>query len=195
MAAPTTEDVGSETYNVYADIDTADTYMTAALHGASWRAATIATKGMSLVTSTRVFDRQIWKGEKLDPDQPLQFPRTNMGIDGLDDSAGVTPDAITAGSIELALALIDGSEAQDNQTTAERIRSLTAGSVSISNFRGTDSFLGSGGGTRFPLIVQELVGPYLEGGSSNSTIGRARAFGVDNCTRFPGRYGFTDGGV
>jgi hypothetical protein len=85
--------------------------------------------------------------------------------------------AIINASIELALALLDGSTVQDRQTNAERIKAMTAGSVSITNFRGVDD------PTRFPQIVQELLAPYL--GGSSSTLGVAVAEGVDTETVFP----------
>lgn len=182
--------IGSQPYTVFADLASANLYMEAAFQGDTWRAAIDDNKKRALVTSTRVLDRQNWLGDKFDVNQEHAFPRTNMGITGLDDSLGVTPDEIVAGSIELALALMDGSEVQDNRTTAERVRSISAGSVSISNFRGVDSFLGSIA-PRFPLIVQELIGTYLAG--SDSGFGVAKATGTDTCSVFPGNYGFNQG--
>lgn len=183
--------IGSEPYTVFADVATADLYLDAAFQADSWRLGTTTQdmKARLLVTSTRILDRQLWKGDKFDEAQEHAFPRKNMGITGLDDSVGVTPNGIVAGSIELALALLDGSDVQDQRSNAERIRSMTAGSVSITNFRGIDSFLGTGGGTRFPLIVQELIGTYLLG----SGFGVAKAVGTDKESVFPGDYGFGRG--
>lgn len=183
--------ISATMFQVYVDVATADAYMLAAVQGAPYRASDADTKARSLVTSTRMLDRQNWLGKKFDPNQELAFPRKNMGIAGLDDSAGVTPQGIIDGSIELANYLIDGSDVQDEQSTAERISSLAAGSVSISFFRGVDSFLGMGGSNRFPLIVQELVGMYLQGG--DSAFGIAKARGTHARSKFPGHYGYSDG--
>jgi hypothetical protein len=152
--------IDSQDYDVYADITTADLYLNAASHAASWRALTDdVDKARYLVTATRLLDRQTW----LDTynTQALRFAET----------------AIINASIELALALLDGSTVQDRQTNAERIKAMTAGSVSITNFRGVDD------PTRFPQIVQELLAPYL--GGSSSTLGVAVAEGVDTETVFP----------
>jgi hypothetical protein len=87
-------------------------------------------------------------------------------------------------SIELALAIMDGSEVQNQQTTAERLRTISAGSVSITNFRGIDN------PTRFPQIVQELLSGYL--GGSGVFFG-ATATGVAEETIFPIDLGFNGG--
>lgn len=175
-------------FPVYADIDTADVYLGAALHAGSWDSLgnDDETKGRALVTATRLIDRQPWVGEKtgVSPAQALAWPRSNTGITGVD--ADVVPDNIVTACMELALALVDGSEVQNQQTTAERIRSMSAGSVSISNFRGIDN------PTRFPQIVQELLSPFL-GGSSPFFV--SKATGVDGETIFPVELGFGTGGI
>jgi len=113
--------IGSQPYLVYADVATADEYMAAAFQGDSWRSATTDDKNRSLITATRILDRQVWRGVKFDSNQYNQFPRKEMGIEGLDDSAGVIPDGIVSGSIELALALLNGSTVQDQQSITERV--------------------------------------------------------------------------
>jgi len=86
----------------------------------------------------------------------------------------------------LALALMDGSDVQNFSTTAERIRSMSAGSVSITNYRGVDI------ATRFPQIVQELLRGYL--GSGSGTGGAAKVYGVDGETTFPIELDYAPGG-
>lgn len=171
--------INSQNYDVYGDVPAADAYLDAASHATSWQAETDqTTKARLLVTATRMLDRQLWKGDKADAAQPLAWPRLNTGItpDPIVDGNGIPVDIINA-SFELALALMDGSEVQNQQTTRERFRSISAGSVSITNFRGIDDFP-----TRFPQIVQELLRNYLAG--DGSTI-MAKATGVDEDTTFP----------
>lgn len=153
-------------FTVYASIDTADTYMDAAIHGDLWRAATDDTKGRALVTSTRLLDRQLWKAAYNTYALRLAVP------------------AIVSASIEIALALIQGSPVQDSSTMIEKVKELAAGSVRIINFRGVEIPV------RFPQIVQELLGPYLAG-SEGSLFGKAS--GVDGLTIFPVDLGFSAG--
>ena len=175
-------------FEVFADVDMADEYMDGALHGDSWRELDDDTKGRALVTSTRVLNRQRWKGTKTEADQALAFPRVDMNItpEPILNDDDIPVDIVSA-SIELALALVDGSEAQNEQTTAERFSSISAGSVSISNYR-TSSLERP---TRFPLIVQELLKPFL-GGSGIASF-YAKATGVDGETIFPIDLGHTGG--
>lgn len=171
MALPTV-DIDSGVYTTYASIDTADTYLGAAYHATGWSDLTENQKGQLLVTSTRTLDRQKWKGSKEEPDQPLAFPRDGMGIspEPLEDENGLPLDIIDA-SIELALAISQGSDVQTASSQATRIQSMSAGSVSITYFRNPD-----GTPTRFPTIVQELIQKFLGG---DLTAYYNKATGVD----------------
>lgn len=176
--------IGSTSYDSYASVDTADDYLNAASHGATWRALSDNDdKARYLVTATRLLDRQYWKGTKTSSSQALDWPRSNTGIDGVTDS--VIPTDIINASIELALALLDGSEVQNEQTTEQKIQNLKAGSVSLTFFRGAD-----GTPTRFPQIVQELLRDYLAGPGANLT---SVATGVSGETISNDDYGYTEG--
>jgi hypothetical protein len=161
------QDLGGEVYTVYADVETADVYTLAAYHGAKWRAAATDTKAQALITATRLLDRQVW-------------------ITAYNTFAlrAVEQNIINA-SIELGIALLDGSEVQSNATNAERVRSMSAGSVSITNFRAVDA------ATRFPQIVHELLRGYM----GTSTFYVPKATGVADETSFPIDLGFSVGGL
>ena len=175
-------------YNVYADLDTAEAYLGAAIHATTWNESDDDdAKGQALVTATRTLDRQLWAGSKTDAGQALQWPRTGTGVDGVTNDA-VPTDIINA-TIELALSLMDGSEVQNEQNTLAKVRSMSAGSVSITNFRGIEEAL------RFPLIVQELINKYLAGGTISDTTFAPKAVGIDEETIFPVEVGFGTGGM
>lgn len=162
--------IDGEDYVAYAAVEDADVYAGAASHATTWRAETDDdVKGRALVTSTRTLDRQVWK----------------EGYTTFAEREAVP--AIINASIELAFAIKDGSEVQSQQTTTERVKSISAGSVSITNFwtGATETAM------RFPLIVQELLLPYL--GGSAGTFGVAVATGVDGKTIFPVELGSTGG--
>lgn len=165
----TTITIGSTVYDVYADIAYADTYLAASIHATSWASAVTLKKQQALITSTRTLDRQKWQGEKTDEGQPLAFPRT--GISDLETDE--TPDELKQASVELALALVDGSAVQNDQSTANTVQSAGAGSARVSFFRGAE-----GAALRFPLIVQELIGKWLGGG--RNTVGGFESFDVCN---------------
>lgn len=162
-------DIGEGTFEVYADVDAANEYADGATHGATWRASTDDdAKGRALVTATRTLDRQQWLDAYNTPELRAEVPN------------------IVNASIEMAFALMDGSDLQNQQSTAERIRSMQAGSVSITNFRGIDT------PTRFPQIVQELLRGYL---GSDSSLFYSKAVGTDGLTEFPVELGFSTGGL
>jgi Putative DnaT-like ssDNA binding protein len=183
MTIPTV-DLDSGTYSVYADIEDAEEYLGAASHATEWEDVDEDDQAKYLVSATRMLDRQIWPGDKAVSDQPLAWPRISTGIDGV--VADTIPTNIINACMELANALQQGYD-QNQQTTAERVRSMTAGSVSITNFRGVDT------PTRFPLIVQELIAPYL--GASSGTGLVSQANGVDEETIFPVDLGYSTGGI
>jgi hypothetical protein len=179
-----TVEIDGNEYEAYSDLETADLYAAAAFHADTWLDLDDDPKGKTLVTGTRTLDRQIWKGEKTDPDQELEWPRKNTGVDGVVDDE--VPDDIVQASIELAIALADGAEFQTNSSTAQGISSMSAGSVSITFARGVHK------ATRFPLIVQELIKKYLNGSGSGAFL--PKSTGVDEESIFPLDLGYTGGG-
>lgn len=161
-------DIGADTYTVYADEDTADTYAAAAYHAEEFRNATLLDRQMALVTATRLLDRQLWR-------------------DGYTTFAerAVVQNIIDA-SIEIAIDIINGSDMQNQSTNATLERSISAGSVSITNFRGVQNY------TRFPTIVQELLRDYLTG---NGSLFMPKSTGVADETIFPLGLGYSSGGM
>jgi hypothetical protein len=183
---------------VYADVEMADAYLNAAVHGQSWFALDDDTKGRALVSATRTLDRQSWKGDLADPVTPqaLDWPRINTGIVGVVGTA--IPEDIVDASIELALSLSQGSSVQTETNVAQKISSLKAGSVSISYFGGAEVTTTQ----RFPTIIDELLAPYLlSGGSSlgannfGSTqgVGSGMAYGTDGVSETENDFGVTEG--
>lgn len=167
--------INSQAYLVYADDAVADLYLGGAIHADTWRASASDVKKMALVTATRTLDRQRWKGTKNVSDQLTQWPRKGTGVSGVVDDS--VPDDIRSASIELANALVNGDDVQNQSTTEEKIQSLKAGSVSITNFRNI------GTSSRFPQIIQELIVPYLSapdfGGVKTKGTHKESAFGRD----------------
>lgn len=160
--------IGSQPYDSYASLAYADQYLAASISGAAdWSAAEESTREQALVTSTRVLDRQRWR-----PAYDTQAER-----EGVQD--------IIDASVEMALALVQGSSLQTAQNTAQALQSIKAGSVALSYFRGAE-----GRALRFPLPVWELLRDYLAGG--DATFG-AVASGTDGVTVTGANLGFTEG--
>ena len=151
--------------NSYINVANADTYFEHMIHADSWRAADDTVKENALITATSWLDRQDWEGEKYQdaPAQVLDFPRS-----GLIDSEGnavdetAVPQEIFDATCELGLILILDNEAQDSSGTGSNIKILEAGSAKIQYFRAE-------GGSRFPTIVDELIGLWLTAGSGSAT--------------------------
>lgn len=165
-------------YSVYADVGEADVYMFGSFPNTTWFNQTEDAKAQLLVAATRTLDRQCWLGEKtLTSGQDLEWPRTGTGVEGVEDD--IVPQDIIDGSIELANQILLGSTVQNSITpNAQGINSLKAGSVEIVYFRpGQESAFAQN--SRFPTIVQELVGKYLCG-ASLAVLGAA--FGTGTTT-------------
>lgn len=168
----TTLQIGSSTFDVYADLADANEYAIAAFHATAWLVATDDKKKQALVTATRILDRQKWQGSKTGGSAQLPaWPRSGITSPPI-PSDSVVPDQVIEATIELAIALVNGSTVQDDQSTANKIRSAGAGSANVSFFRGAE-----GEPLRFPLIVWELIGQWLGGVGS---IGGFESF--DTCT-------------
>ena len=61
-------------YPVYADLQDAEIYNNA-IYGSTWSSLDPVVQAQLLVESTRVIDSYKYIGEKVDPQQPLKFPR------------------------------------------------------------------------------------------------------------------------
>lgn len=159
--------IDSAAFDSYRTVEQADTYLSAAIHAANWSAANDTARAQALVTATRILDRQRWRS-----DYDTQEER--LAVQDILDAC-----------CEIALALIDGSEIQTAQTTAQALQSIRAGSVSLTYFRGAE-----GEAHRFPTIVHELLRDYLAGGS---LVVGGRATGVSGSSSTEDDLGFSDG--
>ena len=185
----TTESViiNSNPYDVYANVEMADLYLGANFLAAAWFELTLDQRGQLLVTATRLFDRQCWIGDKTEASQPLEWPRTGTGIEGVEDN--IVPDDIINGSIEMAFAILEGTEAINSTNPgAQKLRSIAAGSVNLQWFRGAEGQ--NAVFDRFPLPVQELVGQYLCAGQ---TISGLFVSGTDGVSVTEDDLGFNEG--
>ena len=170
--------VGGSIFEVYQTVAEIDAYADGAIgdNADAWRAADADTQARAGVSATRLIDRQTWLGDKAAESQALAFPRTGL-VDaaGADVSSDFTPQQVLDADCELAMAPAAGATVQDQSDTTSLTRRLKAGSVELEYFRQIS------GGTRFPQIVQELIGLWL---SSNATLLSGIASGVDSLTSF-----------
>lgn len=132
-------------YSSYADVATADAYLVASYGANTWRlpSTNIEVRSRALITATRVMDRQRWaEGYK------TQVEREDV-------------QNIIDACCEIASALLEGSDLESTASTEQKLQSITAGSVSLTYFRGAD-----GVPHRFPVIIWELLRDYLVGASA-----------------------------
>jgi hypothetical protein len=93
--------------NSYATIASADTYLGDSVRaGLNWSAVDNDTKARSLITATRLLDKQCFIGSKTNTAQTLEWPRTGVtDADGNSVATDTVPDGIINGCIELAYEL------------------------------------------------------------------------------------------
>jgi len=153
--------IGANDYDAYRDLSATELYLAGQIGATTWHASTDDDqKGRAIVSGTRFIDRQAWQGEKADPYQAHQFPRTGLTYaDGSEVPSDAVPQEVLDAESELAALLIDGTDVQNVGSPDEKlIQSLKAGSAAITYFRGE-----AGAGQRLPQIIQELLGRWLAG--------------------------------
>jgi hypothetical protein len=159
-------------YDVYADLPTAQAYLAAQITATAWNAADPTTQSQALVSMTRTLDRQLWQGAQTDGYETHAWPRTGLYYpDGTPVDPESVPLALVDACCEGAAQLVDGSTLQDVANTFNYDKVIKAGSVSVEKFRQVDD------APRFPQVVQELIGFWLGGDSSNIPVG-ARSTGT-----------------
>ncbi len=175
--------------NSYGSREEADAYFADSLRNAQWSAFTPEMKDAGLVESTRVFERQGWQGEKADPQQTLAFPRVNLTCRGEPVSPDESLADIKEAQFEYALTLLVSPAVLNNSdATGTNTKRLKAGSAEIEFFRSTR-------GTRFPVIIQDIIGCFLDSGLAFSGGITPEVSGTDAESSFddPRKYGLTEG--
>ena len=160
--------------NTYITLAACETYLEGSINTTSWDAASDDEKNRFLVSATRMIDRQEWVGEKVVASQALDW-HFRSGVtdqDGNEVADDAVPGFIEDGTCELANAFASDSSIQESADTGDNTKSLKAGSASIEFFATEIS------GTKFPTIIQELLGFYLEG----ADISDANYFGNTDAT-------------
>lgn len=152
----------STDYDAYANITTADLYLqTDAALANSWGWLTQLSKNRALITSSRYLNSLPWKGVKTSDTQPLAWPRTNTGVDGVTDN--VIPEDVINGSIIYAALVANDPDILSTSTQDDNTKRLKAGSVEIEFFRYQDG----------PVVVKrlfDLIGKYLSGQSNIAVV-------------------------
>ena len=181
MPSPSTVTIASNTYNVYVDQASCAAYLAASITvpALAWTAASSTLQAQSMVMASRMLDRQTWQGQQ--NGGPLQWPRTNV-VDQFGNAVAPTtiPQDIINGFCELAAMLISDPALQDQLSSKWNIASFTSGPATVNYFHPQQ-------GGRFPMVVQELVGPYLaatadEGGAYGTDTTQATATDPNNGT-------------
>jgi hypothetical protein len=126
---------GAVDANSYCSVAEGDSYHETHLYASAWNSASITTKEIALIHATRLLDDMYeWAGWATEDEQPLMWPRetvlTKNGQDWLDDD--VIPQDLKNATAEMARNLIIGDRTEDNAVETQGLRSLTAGSVSLS---------------------------------------------------------------
>jgi hypothetical protein len=185
---PTTVTIGPDTYDVYVTPAQVDTYANGSLTASAWEDLTADDKSRVVVSVTRWIDSQCWQGEKLDPLQPLAWPRT-VGDIATIEQAAIMLSVLLAANPSLMDEMTGATVAADGGT-----KRLKAGSVEIEYFRKLNfGFYSTGSLQPFPRNVMGLLSAYLCGnGNSAWGLSGSSAFGTCEPSRVGtwDRYGF-----
>lgn len=188
----TTVTINGNEYDVYVSVAEVDTYAAGSLTADAWSAMVADDKARVLVTVTRWIDSQCWQGEKVDPAQPLAWPRT-VGDIATIESASVQLAILVAANPDVA----DKSMGLIIESGDGTIKTLKAGSVSIEYFRALNfSVYGSGSVSPFPAGIMGLIGAWLCANSGGSAWGASGSVAFGTCepsvTGVRNRFGFVE---
>jgi hypothetical protein len=101
-----------------------------------------------------MIERQNYKGDKVGTEK---WPRTGLTDEEGDEvPSGSVPQFVEDAQMELALEIINNPGVQTSNNTDDNIKRLKAGTAALTKFRPTS-------GPRFPTIINEYLGRYLEG--------------------------------
>lgn len=189
---PTTVDINGNTYDVYVSVAEVDEYANGSLTADAWQAMVADDKARVLVSVTRWIDSQCWQGEKVDPAQPLAWPRT------IGDIA-----TIELAATQLAILLAANPELADQSMGLVTVaadggtKRLKAGSVEIEYFRKLQfTIYSSGAVSPFPAGIMRLIGAWLCANSGGSAWGASGSVAFGTCepsvTGKRNRFGFVE---
>ncbi len=153
--------IGTNSYVTEAECTT---YFGDRFEGDEWDAADLATKEGSLVSAADMLERQKWQGERFQPrvTNTMDWPRTGLKDQEGEDIVPVDeldfPQFVMDAQCQLALDIIKKPAVLDAADTSNNIKRLKADVAEIEYF---DTSRASSG-TRFPVMVHELIGEYLE---------------------------------
>lgn len=131
----------------YVDLEEANEYFSNRLHVDAWSSASDADKEKALAMATRMIDRQLLKGRKTDPAQPLAFPR---------HPDTEIPQAVKEACCEEALAILESGNSQRRKLQQEGVQSFTLGNMS-------ETYVAGSGRGLLSQEAKELLRPWLIG--------------------------------
>ncbi len=171
-------------FDIYGTSGDADGYMKARWGGEPWADADSDDKKQTLVSATRMIDRENWIGQKTVSAQALEFPRTGLtDKDGNAVDSATVPGVVEEANYELAFALLNDAAVQEADTTGSNVKRVKAGSAEVQFFRPTT-------GTPFPTIADDLLKSFRGSG-----VLAGLASGTDEVSAFcdSNPYGLSEG--
>jgi len=126
---------GATNANSYCTVAEADSYHDTHLYASAWNSASPTTKEIALIMSTRLLDTMYeWESFATDEDQALLWPREGLLrknlLEWIEDDE--IPIELKNATSEFARQLMEGDRSKDNEVDSQGLRSLTAGSISLS---------------------------------------------------------------
>lgn len=132
---------------MYCTVEDADKYFEKRLYIESWVWAQFLDKESALWQATKAIDRQLLKGRKTDPAQPLAFPR---------HPDTEIPQAVKEACCEEALAILESGNSQRRKLQQEGVQSFALGNMS-------ETYVAGAGKGLLSQEAKELLRPWLIG--------------------------------
>ena len=159
----TTFNIDGSEYRAYASLEEATVYLRVEPNRwQEWSQQTDDVKQQLLIAATRRVDALLFIGEKADSAQPTEWPRAD--VPGVDPNA--VPARVEQAAILLASTFISTPEGTETGQTGSQVKTIQAGSVTITNFTRTErSVQGAQGQSQLDSLVDQraqlLLQPYV----------------------------------
>lgn len=125
-----------------------------------------------LIEATNFLERLSWPGAATTPAvgaTVLAWPRTGVTVNGVAVDPNTVPAAIEKAAFELVAIFAIDNDAPAAADQGSNIKTLDADGTKIEFFRSTSARDGTA--AVLPHVVQQLLGPYLDGGSTIVVLG------------------------
>lgn len=118
--------------NSYVSLEFANSFFETIVDPGAWTDATDDQKNRALIQATRIIDTEVrWNGQRIDPTQPLSWPRDAMVVDGILLGSTTIPEQLKEAVCYTARDLLTADPTAEPDSSGIKRLGLGQGAISI----------------------------------------------------------------